>query len=113
MKPSTACRTAIGDEARWIEKHDTDTDEIEATSLLGQPLQRPVFPDDVRERLAGQLAEAEAAYAAAPESADAILLLGQRTGAIGRLREAIAGLHRWHCPAPQGRAACIAIGAIG
>jgi tetratricopeptide (TPR) repeat protein len=64
-------------------------DEIEATSLLGQPLQRPVFPDDVRERLAGQLAEAEAAYAAAPESADAILLLGQRTGAIGRLRDAI------------------------
>jgi tetratricopeptide (TPR) repeat protein len=64
-------------------------DEIEATSLLGQPLLRPVFPDDVRERLAGQLAQAEAGYAAAPESADAILLLGQRTGAIGRLRDAI------------------------
>ena len=63
-------------------------DEIEATSLLGQPLQRPVFPGDVRARLETQLAEAKVAYAAAPESADAILLLGQRTGFLGHLRAA-------------------------
>src|SRR4051812_47792567 len=63
---------------------------IEVTSLLGQPLARPAFPDDVRERLAAQLAEARAAYEAAPESADVALLLGQRTGAAGRLQEAIA-----------------------
>jgi len=65
-------------------------DTIEATTLLGQPLHRPTFPDDVRERLEAQLAEARAGYAAVPESADAILLLGQRTGASGRLQEAIA-----------------------
>jgi len=64
-------------------------DDSEATSLLGQPLQRPIFPDDVRARLTAELAEAEGAYFSALESADAILLLGQRTGASGRLHDAI------------------------
>lgn len=65
-------------------------DESEATSLLGEPLHRPVFPGDVRDRLATQLAEATAAYAAAPDDVDALLLLGQRMGATGRFRDAIA-----------------------
>ncbi len=64
--------------------------DIEATSLLGEPLHRPTFPDDVRERLETQRAEAQSAYAATPDDGDALLLLGQRTGATGRFREAIA-----------------------
>lgn len=67
-----------------------NADTIEATSLLGEPLHRPIFPDDVRERLETQLAEARAAYEMVPDDVDALLLLGQRTGATGRFREAIA-----------------------
>ncbi|MCA1669006.1 MAG: hypothetical protein LC793_16755 [Thermomicrobia bacterium] len=69
---------------------DRDTDTIEATSLLGEPLHRPTFSDDVRERLETQMAEAQTAYEAAPEDVDALLLLGQRTASTGRFREAIA-----------------------
>lgn len=65
-------------------------DEIEATSLLGEPLHRPAFPEDVRERLERDLAEATAAYAAAPDDVDALLVLGQRIGATGQFREAMA-----------------------
>lgn len=65
-------------------------ENIEAISLLGAPLPRPVFPDDVRMRLEAQLAEAQAAYVAAPGSADATLLLAQRTASLGRFSEAIA-----------------------
>lgn len=67
-----------------------NVDMIEATSLLGEPLHRPIFPDDVREPLDTQLAEARAAYEAAPNDVEALLLLGQRTGASGRFRAAIA-----------------------
>ncbi|MDQ2783537.1 MAG: tetratricopeptide repeat protein [Chloroflexota bacterium] len=71
--------------------HETaeSADHIEATSLLGEPLQRPIFPDDVQKRLEAQLTEAQAAYEAAPDDVDT-LLLGQRTGATGRFRQAIA-----------------------
>ncbi len=67
-----------------------DQNPIEATSLLGEPLHRPIFPEDVRERLEAQRAEARAAYAMTPDDVDALLLLGQRTGATGRFRDAIA-----------------------
>lgn len=67
-----------------------DQNPVEATSLLGEPLHHPTFPDGVRERLEAQVAEARAAYAAAPDDVDALLLLGQRTASIGRFRDAIA-----------------------
>ena len=67
-----------------------NNDNVEATSLLGEPLHRPTFPDAVRERLETQLAEARTAYNAAPDDVDALLLLGQRTGATGQFREAVA-----------------------
>lgn len=66
-----------------------DMDNVEATSLRGEPLHAPTFPDDARVRLEAQYAEARAAYASQPDDADAILLLGQRAGYLGRFREAI------------------------
>lgn len=65
------------------------TDNVEATSLLGAPLHTPTFAGEARERLEGQYAEAKAGYDAHPDDADAILLLGQRAGYLGRMREAI------------------------
>ena len=65
-------------------------DAIEATSLLRTPLHRPIFPDDIGERLETQRREAQAAYEQQPEDADALLLLAQRTGALGRFGDAIA-----------------------
>jgi tetratricopeptide (TPR) repeat protein len=64
--------------------------EIEATSLLGIPLETPAFPDDVRAKLDADLQAAQAAYDAQPDDPDTLLLLGQRLGYRGRLRDAIA-----------------------
>lgn len=66
------------------------TDGFEATSLRGEPLAAPTFPDDIRVRLEARLMEARTAYARQPDDADALLLLAQSTGALGRFREAIA-----------------------
>jgi tetratricopeptide (TPR) repeat protein len=62
----------------------------EAMSLSGVPLETPAFPDDVRAKLDADLEAAQAAYDANPDDPDALLLLGQRIGACGRLRDAIA-----------------------
>lgn len=67
-----------------------DDGTIEATSLLGEPVYRPTFPDDVRERLEAQLAEARAGYEDNPDDLDALMLLGQRTAYSGQFRDAIA-----------------------
>lgn len=64
--------------------------EVEATSLLGQPLRTPALPPETRARYGEQLAQAAAAAAAAPDDADALIWLGRRTAYLGRYREAIA-----------------------
>jgi tetratricopeptide (TPR) repeat protein len=63
---------------------------VEAISLLGIPLGLPSFPDDIREKLDADVRAAQAAYDAKPDDPDALLLLGQRLGYRGRLRDAIA-----------------------
>ncbi len=63
--------------------------EIEAMSLLGEPLERPQFPADVFARLVRNLDEAELAYRAEPEDESAIIWYGRRLGYVGRYREAI------------------------
>ena len=50
------------------------TDSFEATSLRGEPLAAPTFPDDIRVRLEARLMEARTAYARQPDDADALLL---------------------------------------
>ena len=65
------------------------TDNFEATSLRGEPLAAPIFPDEVRDRLEVRLAEARSAYERRPDDADSLLLYAQSTGALGRFREAI------------------------
>jgi dipeptidyl aminopeptidase/acylaminoacyl peptidase/tetratricopeptide (TPR) repeat protein len=62
----------------------------EATSLLGQPLFPPPIPADQKKSLDDGLAEALAAFAKDPDGAESILLLGRRTAALGRYRDAIA-----------------------
>ena len=65
------------------------TAAVEATSLLGQPLARPVLPEDTRRRYEEALAEAQRRSHADPRDADALIWLGRRTAYLGRFREAI------------------------
>jgi hypothetical protein len=63
--------------------------EVEAVSLLGQPLVAPELPAEVRRDREAKLAEARAAVEARPDDPDALLWLGRRTAYLGRYREAI------------------------
>lgn len=63
---------------------------VEATSLLGEPLHRPVYAGDALARLEANLAAARAAYDKSPGDADSIIWLGRRTAYLGRFNEAIA-----------------------
>jgi tetratricopeptide (TPR) repeat protein len=62
---------------------------IEAVSLLGQPLTRPVLPEETRRRYEEALAEARTRHYADPGDVDGIIWLGRRTAYLGRFREAI------------------------
>jgi tetratricopeptide (TPR) repeat protein len=63
--------------------------DVEATSLLGQPLSRPVLPEETRRRFEEALVEARQRSYADPGDADALIWLGRRTAYLGRYREAI------------------------
>ena len=62
----------------------------EATSLLGKPLVPAAPSPQAKARMEQQLAEAEAALAAAPDSADALIWVGRRQAYLGRYGDAIA-----------------------
>jgi len=62
---------------------------VEAISLLGVALRRPDLPDSARARLEENLATAEAAYAADPDSEETIIWLGRRLAYLSRYGEAI------------------------
>lgn len=62
---------------------------LEATSLTGKPLYRPVVDTSALARLERDLAGARAAYEANPNDADAIIWLGRRLAYLGRYRNAI------------------------
>lgn len=64
--------------------------DVEAISLTGTPLTRQTFPPDVQKKREEDLAQAQRAYDADPENADAIIWLGRRLAYLGRYREAIA-----------------------
>ncbi|MEX2271759.1 MAG: tetratricopeptide repeat protein [Vicinamibacterales bacterium] len=66
----------------------------EATSLLGKPLIAAVPSPEAKARMEKQLVDAEAALAASPGSADALIWVGRRQGYLGRYREAIATFTR-------------------
>jgi tetratricopeptide (TPR) repeat protein len=63
--------------------------EIEAVSLLGQPLARPALAEETKRRYEEALAEARQRNYASPGDADAMIWLGRRTAYLGRYREAI------------------------
>lgn len=63
--------------------------EVEAMSLLGQPLARPVLAEETRRRYEEALAEARQRTYADPGDVDAIIWLGRRTAYLGRYRDAI------------------------
>ena len=63
---------------------------VEAYSLLGESLSRPVPPAATLARMEAQLAEARKAYAHTPTNADSIIWLGRRTAYPGHFNEAIA-----------------------
>jgi tetratricopeptide (TPR) repeat protein len=63
--------------------------QVEATSLLGEPLVRPDISGARRDTMEMQLAEAQRAFDANPEDADAIIWLGRRLAYIGRYRDAV------------------------
>jgi len=62
----------------------------EATSLLGQPLQRISFSDEELIKLSANLASAQADYKTDPNNANNIIWLGRRLAYLWRYREAIA-----------------------
>lgn len=64
--------------------------DVEAMSLLGEPLVRPALAPAVEKQRQEQLEVAQRDYDAHPESAEAIIELGRRTAYLGRYREAIA-----------------------
>ena len=70
------------------------TGEVEAISLLGDSLRRPVLPPATDARLQLQLADAQAELASHPRSADAAIWVGRRLGYLGHYREAIAVFSR-------------------
>lgn len=63
---------------------------VEATSLIGQPLVPATPAPEAKARMEAQLAEAEAALAASPDSADALIWVGRRQAYLGRYNDAIA-----------------------
>jgi tetratricopeptide (TPR) repeat protein len=63
--------------------------DVEAVSLLGTPLARPVLPDSTRRKYEAALADARQRHEADPGDADAIIWLGRRTAYLGRYRDAI------------------------
>jgi tetratricopeptide (TPR) repeat protein len=67
----------------------SDAEPPEAVSLLGAPLYAPPLAPEARARMEAQLAEARAAHAREPASADAAIWLGRRLAYLGRYREAI------------------------
>ncbi len=70
---------------------EVERQPVEATSLLGEELRRPVLPEAFREEQQTLLAEARAAYDAAPElDADLMIWVGRRVAYLGRYREAIS-----------------------
>jgi tetratricopeptide (TPR) repeat protein/esterase/lipase len=62
---------------------------VEATSLTGQPLYRPVPSAAVREKMEAQLDTARRAYEHTSTNADSIIWLGRRTAYLGRFNDAI------------------------
>src|SRR5688500_17438310 len=84
----TACRSGPALPPLPEAAEDARTD-VEATSLLGQPLSRPVLPEETRRRYEEALAEARLRSSADPGDADAMIWLGRRTAYLGRHRDAI------------------------
>lgn len=82
--PASDSQDTAGDPAPEIELPD-----VEAISLLGEPLVRPALDDETRARLEADLATAQAAWDHAPENADSIIWLGRRLAYLGRYRDAI------------------------
>lgn len=64
--------------------------DVEAVSLLGEPLRRPELPAATRDLYELRLSDARRAWEQAPTNADSIIWLGRRTAYLGRYREAIS-----------------------
>lgn len=67
---------------------------VEAVSLLGDTLRRPVLAPATQRRMEAQLDSARARLAASPNSADAKIWVARRLGYLGRYRDAIDVLTR-------------------
>ncbi|GAB5518651.1 MAG: hypothetical protein RhofKO_09020 [Rhodothermales bacterium] len=70
----------------------TSSAQVEATSLLGEPLERTTFAAERQAQLEADLAAAEATYAAHPDSLEAVVWVGRRLGYLWRYQDAIAVL---------------------
>lgn len=63
--------------------------QVEATSLLGEPLKRPPLSEDARGEFEAKLASTEAKLDAAPQDLNAAVWKGRYLGYLGRYRDAI------------------------
>ncbi len=64
--------------------------EVEATSMFGEPLLRPVVPEAKMATLVTELEKARAVLDASPASEEAAIWYGRRLAYLGRYRDAIA-----------------------
>lgn len=67
---------------------------VEATSLLGQSLQRPAFDPEREAQLEQDLAAAESALAADPGNPELLIWVARRQAYLGRYRDSIATFTR-------------------
>jgi tetratricopeptide (TPR) repeat protein len=68
--------------------------EPETVSLLGEPLFAPALPDDVYERRMVNLTEAQRRHELNPDDIDLIVWLGRHQAYLGRYRDAVATFSR-------------------
>jgi tetratricopeptide (TPR) repeat protein len=69
-------------------------EDMQAVSLLGDTLRLPALDSAVRSEREAQLADARAAYEAAPDDPDPLIWYGRRLAYLGRYREAITVFSR-------------------
>lgn len=85
---SCASQSTVGSQS--AQPHGAvDAPPVEATSLLGTPLFRPVPTEPARSRMEAQLDSARRAVEANPGDPDAVIWLGRRLAYLGRYNEAV------------------------
>lgn len=83
----SACNIEADQKQRNLDSQDVPN--IQATSLLGEPLLISTLPKGNQKKMNRQLAEAEENYRNSPDDVDAVIWVGRRTAYLGQKKEAV------------------------